>query len=456
MKHGNGRRLLKHLSRLLHLPHLRRAQWLTLVLMLGLLSALVISSIASCRPGEPVKPDPPAGRGGMFEPPPAKHPGLKQLPTSLVNIRVKLTARPIESAQAGSTGACEFRVDGRGAGSSPSAISAAPLRRRDGQWVFQGKSYAGRILEMSAGASALVQFGADHYRGVLRFLPAEGDSFIAINEVDMESYLSGVLAKELWPNWQPETYRALAIAARTYAYYQSQAFGTDNAYDVANDQSSQCYGGYSAETAKSRQAVNSTRGLMLAIDTAQGVQTFRSEYSSCCGGTVNAAAVLRDSPAIAPFAGGQKCDDCSSASRYRWPTVKVSKAEVYRAMMQAYPSLAAALGQVTDVRVVAGTAYGRIMWLDIVGKEGVAPIRLRADDLRLVLMRAKAANSEKIYSMNCQVRSAGNWIEFSAGKGFGHGVGICQHGAEGKALKGWKAEQIVAFYYPGAKLARTW
>ena len=59
-----------------------------------------------------------------------------------------------------------------------------------------------------------------------------------------------------------------------------------------------------------------------------------------------------------------------------------------------------------------------------------------------------------LYSMNCDIVDRGGSIEFANGRGFGHGVGLCQWGAQGKALQGWTAERILEAYYPGATLYR--
>ena len=53
--------------------------------------------------------------------------------------------------------------------------------------------------------------------------------------------------------------------------------------------------------------------------------------------------------------------------------------------------------------------------------------------------------------MNCQLVDRGNAIEFANGRGFGHGVGLCQWGAQAKAARGWTAKQILSFYYPAQR-----
>ena len=92
------------------------------------------------------------------------------------------------------------------------------------------------------------------------------------------------------------------------------------------------------------------------------------------------------------------------------------------------------------------------------GKSGVEPLRLRADDLRLSLLRLRTSSAASpaaaLYSMNFQIRQVGDYIEFYDGKGFGHGVGLCQWGAKGMAEQGKPYRKILSFYYPHTKLER--
>jgi len=103
--------------------------------------------------------------------------------------------------------------------------------------------------------------------------------------------------------------------------------------------------------------------------------------------------------------------------------------------------------------VVSATPYGRAVWVDVVG--GGEFVRVRAEDIRLSLIYAGIPAAKGLNSMNCRMVDLGDSIEFADGRGFGHGVGLCQWGAQGKALMGWTAEQILLFYYPGATLYRV-
>jgi stage II sporulation protein D len=111
------------------------------------------------------------------------------------------------------------------------------------------------------------------------------------------------------------------------------------------------------------------------------------------------------------------------------------------------------LTRLDRVEVVTATAYGRAVWVDVVGNG--SPVRLRAEDIRLALLSDGPAAAKRLNSMNCRMVDVGDSIEFTDGRGFGHGVGLCQWGAQSKAIKGWSAEQILGFYYPGATLYRV-
>ena len=107
------------------------------------------------------------------------------------------------------------------------------------------------------------------------------------------------------------------------------------------------------------------------------------------------------------------------------------------------------------IRVVSSTDYGRAVWVDV-ADHGGRSIRIRAEDIRLALIRTKTPAARGLYSMNCRIRDLGDKFEFYDGRGFGHGVGLCQWGAQGKAAAGWSAERILGFYYPGARFYRAY
>ncbi len=376
-------------------------------------------------------------------------------PSGVPLIRVRITSQPVEMAMLSTTGGYRLKVDGRDLYGAGEPLAATTVRYSAGAWSVNNAPVMGRELLLEPSGGGLVVLGQTPYRGHLRLRP-EGERVVVINVVDMESYLAGVLPRELYPSWAEETYRALAVAARTFALFQQRTAGQGRDYDLGDDQASQVYGGAAAETDKSRAAVRATRGCVLGYGSAGREEIVFAQYSSCCGGIVNGAYMIRNAPQAPPLLGGQACDSCRTCRLYTWPSVVIRKSDIYQAVLASYPT-AASLYDVERINVASTGSGGRPYWLDILGPSGRS-IRIRAYDLRIALlkMRDRIPAAERLYSMNCQLRDRGDAIEFADGHGFGHGVGLCQFGAEGKAGQGWRAEQILGFYYPGATIIRAY
>ncbi len=371
---------------------------------------------------------------------------------TISTVRVLLTSPGTSVAEISTTGAYRLTIDGKTVAQSAAAMPAAAVRYLGGNWQIGSRRLAGREAVLAPSPGSMVRMGGKCYQGSLRLLGDVGDTFLAVNHVELESYLAGVLPKELYADWAPATYEALAIAARTFAIYNCVTTGRGSQYDLGDNQASQCYGGYSAETAKSWAAVNATRGVVLAYGLKGQERIILAQYSASCGGQVNGAYVIRNAQRIQPLEGGQICNDCAACSRYRWPAVRLRKADILRALAARYDA-ARRLTRLDRIDVVYATDYGRAVWVDVVGNG--TPVRLRAEDIRLALLSDGPAAAKRLNSMNCRMVDVGDAIEFTDGRGFGHGVGLCQWGAQGKAVKGWSAERILGFYYPGATLYRV-
>ncbi len=370
-------------------------------------------------------------------------------------VRVRLTGKGTESVTLSTTGGYRLSADGEIITESSAPLPDAEISRKYSGWRINEMPVTGRVLELESTGDGLVRLGHTTYRGKFVIVPERNSpGLIVINHLDLESYLAGVLANELYHSWSPATYRALAVAARTFARYHMMTFGATHRFDLGATQASQVYKGADSETSKSWDAVNFTEGIVLAAGPDGDERIFMAQYSSCCGGRVNPAEVLRNAPDLAPLRGGQVCEDCSASPQYRWSPVNISSSQVLQAVRAEYPS-AATLDTIADIKVTSTTDHGRMLWLDIVGENGES-VRIRADDLRLALLYNGPTEANRLYSMNCKIRVNGDYIQFYDGRGFGHGVGLCQWGAEGKAQKGWTGREILEFYYPGAKFFRIY
>jgi len=393
----------------------------------------------------------PWGCGGQ----PAEGPGQVPLTYDGVPIiRVLLTGKPLDRAVLAATGGYRLTLDGKAVVASTDPLKPTVVTRNGQAWQIDDLTTNGRLLLLEGQQDSFVVLDRTVYRGSLELIPSGDNCFKVVNHLDMESYLAGVLAKELYPSWSQETFNAQAVAARTFAMYHLLTFGESHPYDVGSTQSFQVYGGVAAETEKSWRAVRSTHGQVLTYGPEGDERIFLAQYSACCGGRVNAASAIRSAEDIEPLRGGQVCTGCSACSRYRWEPVKISKHHIYQALAESYEAVRRLSG-ISELKVAARNDYGWITWIDVLSGEGKS-VRIRGEDLRVALLRNGPASAKKLYSMNCRLRDAGDSIEFYDGKGFGHGVGMCQWGAESQAVNGASAEQILQFYYPTAKIVRAY
>ncbi len=113
-------------------------------------------------------------------------------------------------------------------------------------------------------AEGLVYIGEHWYRGSVQLLQVSG-KLLAINYVDLESYLYSVVGSEMPASWPAEALKAQAIAARSYAVVHLARPASDY-YDLGATPRWQAYNGAESETNTTHMAVNDTRGLLLSYE----------------------------------------------------------------------------------------------------------------------------------------------------------------------------------------------
>lgn len=269
------------------------------------------------------------------------------------------------------------------------------------------------------------------FRGSLDILKSFRDSsFYVINRLPLESYLYGVLHHEVSPWWPMEALKAQAIAARTYAYYQAQVSRAAE-YDVKSTTSSQVYGGSTTERFRTKRAVDLTAGKIL---TFQG-KVFPAYFHATCAGLTAAADELWKI-SVKPLSGNAKCDYCKISPHYRWQ-IRVPLAEIEEKMIK----YGRPVGRVLSVEIITQTPSHRVGSLRITGVDGEAVVA--AKDFRVWI------GGDRMRSTNFTVTVSEDVAVFR-GKGWGHGVGLCQWGTLGQALRGRKSDEILRLYYPEA------
>lgn len=149
------------------------------------------------------------------------------------------------------------RVLGQIAPQTGMAVTQSPSGIQVGQW--QGPS---AVWIKPQTANGLVSVEGRWYRGAVQLI-AQPEGLLAVNHVDLESYLYSVVGAEMPASWDSDALKAQAIAARSYAIVHI-ARPADTYYDLGATPRWQAYNGAESETDTTQAAVNATRGMLLS------------------------------------------------------------------------------------------------------------------------------------------------------------------------------------------------
>ena len=311
------------------------------------------------------------------------------------------------------------------------------------------------LLEPASDGS--VQINKTAYHGRYRFVPVAPGKFDVVNELDLESYLKGVLPAELYPNWHDEAFKAQAIVARTYALYESRTVGLSRHFDVFGDVRSQAYGGIKVESPKSREATEATAGIVVAYGSPGHETIFKAYFSSCCGGISQSAYDAFGDPSIPPLADQNRGPACAESTKFNWGPILIPKSEITR-RVRAWGAWKKApekdIGPIARIEIHQTSRFGRPIGFYVTDARGMR-YSLTAEQLREAV-NTDAGAGVKIPSSFCKPIDDGQNIRFADGHGYGHGVGMCQWCAQHQATHGWNDEAIVLTAFPGAKLVRAY
>ena len=351
------------------------------------------------------------------------------------------------------------RPDSRHVDLAPAA--PVPLTLTAHGWQLGTVAVAGRDeLTLQPAAEGSVRVDGHAYRGRLRFVPrgpAPSAAFDVVNDVDVENYLRGVIAKELPPDFAPAAFAAQCVVARTYALYTVKTVPTTARYDLFADERSQVYGGLSGESPKSLAAVDATAGEVVAYGPPGAEKIFKAYYSSCCGGRGQSAADAFGDPPIPPLAAMGCGTLCDASPAYSWPPIVVSKLELgarLRHWGQARHRPEATAAAVSRIAVAARNALGRPVRFTVYDARG-RQFGLTAEETRTAF-NTDAPPKQRLPSSDFRPDDRGTAVAFDDGHGRGHGVGMCQYCADARAKRGADYKQIVLTAYPGAVVVRAY
>lgn len=318
-------------------------------------------------------------------------------------------------------------VDGRLAAEASGNVSLGAI---GDQVRIDGKKTLGNAVDV-AGLPEL-RMGKQRIGGRVR-VTARNGQILAVAVVPLETYVAAVISRESPQLFHPEALKAQAVATRTYAV-SSMRKPRDPAYDVVGSVEDQVFEGIDDVAELFRDAARETSGLVLLY----GGEPARTVFHSTCGGRTETAANAWGKDV--PYLKSVVCEDCSGSPAYRWE-YRMSAAEGRRvARAMGIPAKEDLRISITEL-----TSTGRAARVKLLSG-GVAR-ETQAAEFR------KTAGYSRVRSLWMTIEPAGGgWL--AKGRGYGHGVGMCQYGANGMAKAGKGFREILARYYPGAEPAR--
>lgn len=281
------------------------------------------------------------------------------------------------------------------------------LTPREGFFTVEGRSYRGSLL-----------------------LATDYLFLYVINKVDIESYLKGVLPREIVSTWPEESLKAQAVAARTYAYRMIKDNGT-KLWHLDASHMSQVYGGKTGETEPTNRAVDETRDIVL---TYRGELLTAFYHASSGGITARPSDIWKVTDGQYPY-----------LKSFEDPWSLRTPHDSWECRFEI-----AALARVFDTGplkkiLVEYSPTGRALSLELVSSAGT--FKISGNDFRLRM------GASLIKSTYFKASIEGGTL-YLRGRGFGHGVGLSQWGARNMAEKGHSYKEILTFYYRDVSLAK--
>ncbi len=269
---------------------------------------------------------------------------------------------------------------------------------------------------------------------------AGGGKLLVTAVMPMDEYIGGVLAGETGNFKSDEALKAMAVAARTYAMH----FGARHALDGFDFcDSTHCQNlRLDQVTPRLRKLTEATAGEVLWYD-GEPAATY---YHANCGGTTeDGRYILGNDEQRAPYLKQHSDVYCVRNGSNQWRT-EVSKQELQRALAAEGVVVP---GRLRGVSVAQRTPSGRVEFLTVTGSSS-----LTVPGLTFRAAVGRNIGWDRLKSNWYDVRVEGSRVVFH-GRGSGHGVGLCQDGAEVMGEEGHSYREILSYYYPGTRLGAS-
>ncbi len=319
---------------------------------------------------------------------------------------------------------------------------------KNGQWILKIKTSAFQERYQIAGDDLAISSLSgiqwkDKQLDFKTHLVLRDNLYHVLGEMDMNRYLQGVVPHEMPASWPLESLKAQAVASRSYAYWkmrQRLRQQKQKLYDLKPSVMDQVFelprwGLGNSLSPQVVEALRATDGEVLFENSKTILKTYF--HSDCGGATTTAQDAWGESTTSGVAVHDPYCENRESQWRAVWSKEKIQSRLLQKLVLPPKSILK---------EVIARSAKNsdRVEAVDFMFTQGVFK-RMRAEDLRQLL------GYDKIKSTTFTIsKSNGDWA--FAGRGFGHGVGMCQYGARAMAQRNFGYRQILRHYYPKSTL----
>ena len=361
-------------------------------------------------------------------------PLVGERPLGWVDVRLSMPAE--QPATIGSNGPFEI-YDSQGLlvmeGSSLSENT--PIQVEEGEILLGERVRVAQSLELRPLDGATLTFRGQQYRSLLRIEISDQGRPRVINRLNIEDYLKGVLPVEMPDRFGLEALKSQAVAARSYALSEGARRGW-----LHPDVRSQVYGGKEVETWLSTEAIEQTAGQVLAHEG----QIIPAWFQSTCGGKTARAADVFPAPPEGVLHKQVPCSDCQHSGSWSWTRTLDAEVVCEAAGLPVAP--------LESISLEPPYLPGRPEWITITA--GGLESRIPAVNFRERVSRGQPRAKQLLSTRWAAPPRISPEALVVQGQGWGHGVGLCQYGANGYARRGAGYRIILRRYYPGADLVQ--
>jgi len=294
-----------------------------------------------------------------------------------------------------------------------------------------GQELRSPIKLLASDGQERIRLGGNLYKGDILIRAAADGKLDIIEYLSLEEYLCGVLPSEMSADWPLEALKAQAVASRTYAL---KFINPARDYDVTNGVEMQVYNGTNKQNSRIIEAVNSTRGEVLKY---KG-KLLTAFFHACCGGHTASVKSAWGEDVIKPLYGVPD-PFCSPSRHYRWEFY-LSSSDLLK-FIQLLGSTAL---KIKSMRIHQKDRSGRAVSFKFTTDSGSKVVQTTE-------LRKRFGTFEFRSTYVTGITPVKSGYEVS-GRGWGHGVGMCQEGAKYMAQKGRTYKKILRHYYPGAAI----